>query len=108
MACNQRYPTNIENSSTQNTGLIGCFTKVSMKLFELEMVDRVININCRHLRDVFLLISVTYVTFYTKLQIMTLENIYKNESCSPTPGRKSWKLFSVRDMSWGLRNPCFF
>ena len=69
------------------------------------MVDRVININCRHLWDVFLLTSVTYVTIYTKLQIMTLENINKNESCSPTPGRKSWLLFSVRDMSWGLRNP---
>ena len=49
MACNQRYPTNIENCSTQNTRLIGYFTKVSMKLFELLMVDRVININCRHL-----------------------------------------------------------
>ena len=35
MACNQRYPTNIENSSTQNTRLIGHFTKVSMELFEL-------------------------------------------------------------------------
>ena len=23
------------------------------------------------------------------------------------PGRKSWLLFSVRDMSEGLRNPCF-
>ena len=23
------------------------------------------------------------------------------------PGRKSWLLFSVRDMSRGLRNPCF-
>ena len=23
------------------------------------------------------------------------------------PGRKTWLLFSVRDMSWGLRNPCF-
>ena len=27
MACNQRYPTNIENSSTQNTRPIGYFTK---------------------------------------------------------------------------------
>ena len=35
MACNQRYPTNIENSSTQNTRLIGYIAKVSMKLFEL-------------------------------------------------------------------------
>ena len=32
------------------------------------MFDLVININCRHLRDVLTLISVTYVTFYTKLQ----------------------------------------
>ena len=23
------------------------------------------------------------------------------------PGRKTWLLFSVRDMSWGLENPCF-
>ena len=22
-------------------------------------------------------------------------------------GRKTWLLFSVRDMSWGLGNPCF-
>ena len=22
------------------------------------------------------------------------------------PGRKTWLLFSVRDMSWGLGNPC--
>ena len=58
------------------------------------MVDRVININCRHLLDVFMLISVTCVTFYTKLQIMTLETIYKNESCSPTSGGKAWLLFS--------------
>ena len=72
------------------------------------MVDRVINFNCRHLWDVLLLISVTYVTFYTKVNILTLEIAYKNESCSPTPGRKAWLLFSVRDMSWGLRNPCFY
>ena len=71
------------------------------------MVDRVINIHCRHLCDVFLRISVTYVTFYSKLQKMTLEIAYKNESCSPTLERKAWLLFSVRDMSWGLRNPCF-
>ena len=25
----------------------------------------------------------------------------------PPPGIKTWFLFSVRDMSWGLRNPCF-
>ena len=70
MASNQRYPTNIENSSTQNTRLIICFIIVSMNLFEVQMFDLVININCRHLLDVLPLI-ITYVTFYTKLQIMT-------------------------------------
>ena len=45
MACNLRYPTHIENSSIQNTRLIGYFTKVSMKLFELHMLDLVINVN---------------------------------------------------------------
>ena len=44
------------------------------------MFDRVININCRHLWDVLPLISVTYVTFYTKLQIMTLKIAYNNAS----------------------------
>ena len=99
MACNQRYHTNIENSSTQNTRLKEYFTKVLMKLFEDQIIDRVININCRHLLDVFLLTNVTYVTFYTKLQIMTLESIYKDEACSSTPGRKAWLPFSVRNMS---------
>ena len=36
------------------------------------MYDLVININCRHLWGVLPLINVTYVTFYTKLQKMTL------------------------------------
>ena len=36
------------------------------------MFDLVININNRHMLDVLPLISVTYVTFYMKLQIMTL------------------------------------
>ena len=36
------------------------------------MFDIVINIDCRYLGDVLLLISVTYVTFITKMQIMTL------------------------------------
>ena len=35
MACNQRYPTKIENGSIQNRKLINYLTKVSMKLFEL-------------------------------------------------------------------------
>ena len=34
-ACNQRYPTNIENSSTQNTRLIKYFIIVSVNLFEV-------------------------------------------------------------------------
>ena len=54
------------------------------------MFDLVKNINCRHLLDVLPLISVTYVTFYEKLQIMTLYIAYKNEPCSPATGRETW------------------
>ena len=71
MACNHRYPTNIENSSTQNTRLIIYIIIVSLNLFEVKMFNIVININCRHLRDVLQLVRVTYVTFYMKSQIMT-------------------------------------
>ena len=35
-----------------------------MKLFELYMFKLVININCMHVRDVYLLVKVTYVTFF--------------------------------------------
>ena len=31
----------------------------------------------------------------------------QNLSSVVPPGRKSWLLFSVRNMSGGLRNPCF-
>ena len=71
------------------------------------MFDLVININYRHLWDVLPLISVTYVTFYTKLQIMTLYTTYKNEPCSPAKGRETWLLFSAWDMSWSYRILCF-
>ena len=71
------------------------------------MFDRVININCRHLWDVLPLISVTYVTFYAKLQIMTLKIAYDNAPYSPATGREAWLLFSVLDMSWDYRNSCF-
>ena len=56
------------------------------------------------------LISVTYATFYTKLQ-MTLLIAYKNEPCSSTAGSKTWLLFSVMDMSWpfqGVSEPDLF
>ena len=72
MACNHRYPTNIENSSTQNTRLIIYFIIVSMNLFEVKMFIIVININYRYLWDVLQLVSVRYVTFCVKLQIITL------------------------------------
>ena len=49
MACNHRYPTNIENSSILNTRLIIYFIIESMNLFEVKMFDLVININYRHL-----------------------------------------------------------
>ena len=71
------------------------------------MFNKVININCRHLRDVLQIVSVTYVTFYMKLQIMTLKIAYKNEPCSPATGRETCLLFSVWDMSLGIGNPCF-
>ena len=31
----------------------------------------------------------------------------QNLSSVAPPGRKTWLLFSVRDLSWGHRNPCF-
>ena len=37
------------------------------------MFKQDLKINCIHLRYVFLLVSDTYVTFYTKLQIMALQ-----------------------------------
>ena len=71
------------------------------------MFDLVININCRHLWDVLQLISITYVTFYMKLQMMTFKIAYNNEPYSQATERETWLLFSVWDMSWGYRNTCF-
>ena len=71
------------------------------------MFDLVININCRHLWDVLPLISVTYFTFYTKLQIMTLKIANNNAPYSLATGREAWLLFSVWEMSWDYRNPYF-
>ena len=71
------------------------------------MFDLVININCRHLWDVLPLISVTYFTFYTKLQIMTLKIAYNNVPYSLATGREAWLLFSVWETSWDYRNPYF-
>ena len=50
--------------ATQNTRLMGYFQKVLMKLFELYMFEPDLNINLRHLWSVFLLVIVTYVTFF--------------------------------------------
>ena len=57
------------------------------------------------------------VTLYIKLKIITNAATYSVgaklrymgyfASLLHPPGRKSWLLFSVRDMSGGLRNPCF-
>ena len=58
--------------ATQNTRLIGYFPIVLMKLFELYMFELALNTNLRHLWSVFLLVRVTYVTFFMKLHIMTL------------------------------------
>ena len=58
--------------ATQNTRLMGYFPTVLMKLFELYMFELDSNTNLRHLWSVFLLVRVTYVTFFMKLHIMTL------------------------------------
>ena len=60
------------NIATQNTRLMGYFLKVLMKLFELYMFELDLNTDLRHIWSVFLLIRVTYVTFFMKLHIMTL------------------------------------
>ena len=60
------------NIATQNTRLMGYFLIVLMKLFELYMFELDLNTNLRHLWSVFLLVRVTYVTFFMKLHIMTL------------------------------------
>ena len=60
------------------------------------MFDLVININCRHLWDIFSLNSVTYVTYYTKLQIMTLYIAYENEPCSLTAEETIGNFFQSR------------
>ena len=57
--------------AAQNTRLMGYFPIVLMKLFELYMFELDLNTNLRHLWSVFLLVRVTYVTFFVKLHIMT-------------------------------------
>ena len=58
--------------ATQNTRLMGYFPILLMKLFELYMFGLDLNTNLRHLWSVFLLVIVTYVTFFMKLHIMTI------------------------------------
>ena len=57
--------------ATQNTRLMGYFPIVLMNLFELYVIELDLNTNLRHLWSVFLLVRVTYVTFFTILHIMT-------------------------------------
>ena len=56
----------------QNTRLMGYFQIVLMELFELYMFELDLNTNLRYVLSVFLLVRVTYVTFFMKLHIMTL------------------------------------
>ena len=62
--------------ATQNTRLMGYFLIVLMKLFELNMFELDLKTNLRHLWSVFLLVRVTYVTFFVKLHIVTLYITY--------------------------------
>ena len=66
MACNQCYPTDLK-IATQNTRLMGYFSIVFMKLFELYMFELDLSTNLRHLWSVFLLVRVTYVTFFNEI-----------------------------------------
>ena len=58
--------------ATQNTRLMGYFQIVLLKLFELNMFELDLNANLRHVWSEFLLVRVTYVTFFMKLHIMSL------------------------------------
>ena len=53
--------------ATQNTRLMGYFPIVLMKLFEFYMLKLDLNTNLRHLWSVFLLVRVTYVTFFYEI-----------------------------------------
>ena len=68
MTCNHRYPTNIENSSTQNTRLIIYFIKVSMDLFEVKMFNIVINIKS--------LLSTYYLNIFNYGQIILKTHLF--------------------------------
>ena len=53
--------------ATQNTRLLGYFPIVLMKLVELYMFEQDLNTDLRHLWSVFLLVRVTYVTFFYEI-----------------------------------------
>ena len=53
--------------ATQNTRQMGYFPIVIMNFFELYMFRLDLNTNLRHLWSVFLLVRVTYVTFFYEI-----------------------------------------
>ena len=53
--------------ATQNTSLMGYFPIVLMQLFELYMFELDLITNLRQLWSVFLLVRVTYVTFFYEI-----------------------------------------
>ena len=55
------------NIATPNTRLMGYFLIVLMKFFEPYMFELDLNTNLRHLWSVFLLVRVTYVTFFYEI-----------------------------------------
>ena len=57
--------------ATQITRQMGYFPIVIMNFFQLYMFELDLNTNLRHLWSVFLLVRVTYVTFFMKLHIIT-------------------------------------
>ena len=64
-----------ENNSTHSTRLMLIYLIVLVEQFKHQMSKLDIKINCIHLWYVFLLVSDMYVTFYTKLLIMTLQTM---------------------------------
>ena len=71
--------------ATQNTRLIGYFPIVLMKLFELYMFELNLNTNLRHLWSDFLLVRVTYVTFFYEIAYYDfIDYILGYKPCSPT------------------------
>ena len=96
------------NIATQNTRLMGYFLIVLMKLFELYMFELDLNTYLRHMWSLFLLVRVTYVTFFYEIayydyrlhirinhvpQPLTCDkDLYSNDECPFLPIKTTYYL----------------